>query len=75
MLSLRADEDIHPLSAFRTNAATFIKRLQRTKRPIVLTLRGRGRAVLLDVESYQALLDEVTKLRAEAGENLGSTSA
>lgn len=63
MPQLRANEDIHPLSEFRANAAAFIKQVQETQRPIVLTLRGRGRAVLLDVDEYQKLMDELTELR------------
>ncbi len=63
MPQLRANEDIHPLSEFRANAAAFIKKVQETQRPIVLTLRGRGRAVLLDVDEYQKVMDELTELR------------
>lgn len=34
------DQDIKPLSEFRTNAAAFIKQVQTTKRPLVITTHG-----------------------------------
>lgn len=73
MLAFRPDEDIRSLSEFRANAAAFIKKVQETKRAIVLTLRGRGCAVLLGISEYQELLDELDELRR--GRDAESASA
>ncbi|MGH7859437.1 MAG: type II toxin-antitoxin system Phd/YefM family antitoxin [Candidatus Binatia bacterium] len=59
----RFDEDVRPLSEFRANAASFLDRVRKTKRPVVLTQRGHSAAVLLDVSEYERLLGEVETLR------------
>jgi len=55
--------DIQPLSDFRSNAAAALKHLRDSGRPLVLTQRGRGAAVLLDIEVYQSLVEELETLR------------
>ena len=52
------DQDIKPLSEFRANAAAFIKQVQTTKRPLVITTHGKSAAVLLDVAEYEALIEK-----------------
>ena len=49
MININLDSDIKPLSEFRANAAIFVKHVKETKRPLVLTQRGKSAAVLLDV--------------------------
>jgi prevent-host-death family protein len=50
-------EDIESLSAFKRDTANMVKKLKRTKRPVVLTVNGRAAVVVQDAASYQALLD------------------
>src|SRR5882724_4845866 len=50
-------EDIQSLTAFRRRSAEFMKRLKKTKRPVVLTVNGKAEIVVQDAESYQRLLD------------------
>jgi antitoxin YefM len=52
-------QDIQPLSEFRANTARFVRQVQETRRPLVLTQHGRGAAVLLDIQEYERLLDRV----------------
>lgn len=59
----RLDQDVKPLSEFRANVATLIRRVRRTKRPLVLTQRGQSAAVVMDVTEYEHLLEEVETLR------------
>ncbi len=59
----RLDKDIKPLSEFRANVATLVRRIRRTKRPLVLTQRGQSAAVVMDVSEYEGLLEEVETLR------------
>jgi antitoxin YefM len=62
VVSIRFSEDIRPLSEFRANAAAFVEQVQSTRRPIVLTQRGRGAAVLLDVNEYERLVERAEVL-------------
>jgi PHD/YefM family antitoxin component YafN of YafNO toxin-antitoxin module len=41
-----------PLTAFRRRAREFLEELRRSKRPIVLTVRGQAALVARDVEAY-----------------------
>ncbi|MEX1197429.1 MAG: type II toxin-antitoxin system Phd/YefM family antitoxin [Pseudohongiellaceae bacterium] len=78
MSKLRIDEDIRPLSDFRAGLAGFVKQINETHRPMVLTQRGRGVAVLVGVHEYQemqerlALLEDIYRAEAqiEAGEGV-----
>ncbi len=49
--------DIQSLTNFRRRSSEFIKQLKKSKRPVVLTVKGRAAAVVQDAESYQRLLD------------------
>ena len=62
MLRVRVDEDIRPLSEFRAGVATFIKQIHETRRPMVLTQRGRGVAVLVDVQEYERMQERLELL-------------
>lgn len=61
----RLSRDIRTLSEFRANTAKFVRHVQETRRPLVLTQHGRGAAVLLDVEEYERLVE-----RAELAEDV-----
>ena len=57
------EKDIQPVSDFRANASAVLDHVRASGRPVVLTQRGRSAAVLLDIGSYQALLEENATLR------------
>ena len=59
--------DIQSLTSFRRTSGDFMKRLKRTKRPVVLTVNGRAAAVVQDAEGYQRLLDIAARADAEEG--------
>ena len=71
--------DIQPISDFRANSAEMLRHVRETGRPIVLTQHGRGAAVLVDVQAYQSMVDELTVLQDivasradhEAGRTIG----
>ena len=63
MAALRPSTDVLPVTEFRANAAQFIEQVQETGQPVVLTQHGRSAAVLLDVASYEAMVDELALLR------------
>jgi len=59
MRRLKVNEDIRPLSEFRSGVATFLKQVHDTKRPLVITQHGKGVAVLLDVGEYEAMQEKI----------------
>jgi antitoxin YefM len=60
---LRPSRDIQPVTEFRANAAQFIDQVRETGEPVILTQHGKSAAVLLDVEAYESLMDEIELLR------------
>jgi len=61
-------EDIQSLTTFRRRSGDFLKQLKKSKRPVVLTVRGKAAAVVQDAEAYQRLLDIAA--RVDAGEGI-----
>lgn len=55
-------KDIHSLTTFRRRSGDFIKQLHKSKRPLVLTVKGKAAAVVQDAEAYQRLLDIAARL-------------
>lgn len=64
MPPLRPSTDVWPVTEFRANASSVLDQVHATKRPVILTQHGRSTAVLMDVDVYEGLLDEVELLRA-----------
>lgn len=58
-VAIDLEADIQPVSEFRANAAAMIEQVRSTGRPVVLTQRWRSAAVLLDVRTYEGMLDEL----------------
>jgi prevent-host-death family protein len=57
--------DIQSLTTFRRRSGAFMKQLKRTKRPVVLTVKGKAAAIVQDAEAYQRLLDIAASASAE----------
>lgn len=62
MSKVRVDEDIRSLSEFRAEVASFVKHIHETRRPMVLTQRGRGVAVLMDVREFESMQERLEML-------------
>jgi len=81
MSRLHFDQDIQPLSDFRAGAASFIRQVNETRRPIVITQRGKGVAVVMDVAEYEAmqekieLLEELQKSEFQLSSGLGISNS
>ena len=58
-------QDIQSLTTFRRQSAEFLKRLKRTKRPVVLTVNGKAAAIVQDAAAYQRLLDIAARVDDE----------
>jgi len=50
-------KDIQSLTTFRCRSGEFIRQLKKSKRPLVLTVKGQAQAIVQDAEAYQRLLD------------------
>jgi prevent-host-death family protein len=60
-------EDIQSLTTFRRRSGDFLKQLRKSKRPVVLTVKGKAAAVVQDAEAYQKLLDIAALAEADEG--------
>ncbi len=59
--------DVDSLSEFKRNTAEFIKRLEGTGAPVLLTVNGKAKLVVQDAASYQRireLLDQAETIEA-----------
>jgi len=50
-------QDIHSLTTFKRNTSGLMKQMKKTGRPLVLTIKGKAEAVLLDAATYQQIAD------------------
>ena len=53
------EQDIQPLSTFRSKISYFFNKVKKTKRPLIITQNGKSSAILLDVAEYQSLIDKI----------------
>jgi prevent-host-death family protein len=60
-------QDIQSLTTFRRRSADFLKQLRKSKRPVVLTVKGKAAAVVQDAAAYQRLLDIAAAADAREG--------
>lgn len=62
MPRIQLDNDIQPLSEFRSKVAFYFDKVKKTKRPLVITQNGKSAAILLDVSEYEAMIDKIDVL-------------
>ena len=60
-------KDIQSLTTFRRRSGDFMKKLKKTKRPVVLTVKGKAAAIVQDADAYQRLLDIAARADSEEG--------
>lgn len=56
-------EDIRPLADLERNSSEMLRQLRKTGRPIVLTVKGKADAVLMDAKTYEKHLRAANLLR------------
>ena len=64
MPKVRLSEDLTPISDFRVRTAELVAKVKKTKRPIILTQRGRSSAVLEDIQEYERRTDRLELLES-----------
>ncbi len=57
-MDAKFSEDIVPISDFKVNPGKIIRQVQEVHRPVVLTNRGRGVAVVQSLSDFEAESDE-----------------
>lgn len=65
-MHVKFSEDVVPLSDLKVNPGKVVGRAQETHRPILLTSRGRGVAVVQGLEDYERTAEELRFVRAVA---------
>ena len=61
---MKFSQDIVPLTDLKTNPSRVVKHAAESRRPVLVTSRGRGVAVVQSVEEFEAADDERTFMRA-----------
>lgn len=65
-MQTKFSEDVIPLSDLKINPGKVIRRTNDTRRPILLTSRGRGVAVVQGLEDYEKTIEELRFIKAKA---------
>jgi prevent-host-death family protein len=82
-MSTRFSEDVVPLSDLKINPGRVVKHASEARRPVLLTSRGRGVAVVQSLSEYELAEEERAFMRAvvagladvEAGRDLSLVEA
>lgn len=62
-MALVITEDIKSITELKRNTNSVIDQVQKTKRPVVLTVNGKAEAVLLDAKEYEKISSAFQMLR------------
>ena len=65
-MQVKFSEDVVPLSDLKINPGKVVNRTQDTRRPILLTSRGRGVAVVQGLDEYERTAEELRFVKAVA---------
>ena len=67
---LNLETDIRPISYVKAHTAEMIKQVEDRRNPVVITQNGEAKAILLDVNSYQKMVNSINLLKViSIGEN------
>lgn len=65
-MQVKFSEDVVPLSDLKINPGKVVNRTQDTRRPILLTSRGRGVAVVQGLDEFERTAEELRFVKAVA---------
>lgn len=60
---LNLANDIKPISYIKSHTAEMIRQVGDNKNPIVITQNGEAKAVIIDIDSYQNLINSVNLMK------------
>lgn len=58
---MKITRDIQSVTDFKQNTAKFIKQVQETKEPLILTVNGKAAVVIQDAGSFENLVDSTER--------------
>ena len=61
--SIKYSEDIVPITVLKVNPGRIVNQVDKTSRPVLLTNRGRGVAIVQSLKDYEAQSEEQAFLR------------
>jgi len=61
--NVKYSEDIVPISDLKINPGRIVNQIDKTRRPVLLTSRGRGVAIVESVKDYEERTEEQAFLR------------
>jgi len=56
--------DTQSMTTFKRNSAGALKRIRRTGRPLLLTIRGKAEAVVMEAGAWQKMADHVNSMES-----------
>ena len=62
-MNFNLKEEVKPISYIKTNAAEMIDYINNHKNPIIVTQHGEAKGVLLDIESYQNMVNALSLMK------------
>jgi prevent-host-death family protein len=62
-MNVNLKQDIKPISYIKTNAAEMMQYINTSKNPIIVTQNGEARGVLVDIESYQNMVNAMAMMK------------
>ncbi len=68
-------KDTRSLTTFRRRSGEFLKQLRKSKRPVMLTVKGKAAAIVQDAEAYQRVLDIAARVSSRGGLLVGLEDA
>ena len=63
-MTMKFSQDVMPLTDLKTNPGRVVKQVAETHRPVLLTSRGRGVAVVQSVSEFETAEEERAFMRA-----------
>ncbi len=59
MQKFKIDQDIRSISEVRNAMASYVKQVHETKRPLIITQHGKGVAVLMGANEFEAMQEKI----------------
>ena len=56
---INVGQDIQSMTTFKRNSAGLMKRMRKTGRPLVLTVKGKAEVVVMEAGAWQQMADRV----------------
>lgn len=59
-------DDIQSLTDFKRNTAKYMKKMKKSRNPVVLTVNGKAELVVQDAKAYQQMLERIEQAETVA---------